>query len=94
MWCATPSKEDFRPLEEGCDCEACRQYSRAYIRHLLKAGEITGARLCSVHNLRYLQRLMQGARQAILEDRFLDYRAEFYGHFDMRGAFNRGTERA
>ena len=87
-------REDFRPLEEGCDCEACRQYSRAYIRHLLKAGEITGARLCSVHNLRYLQRLMQGARQAILEDRFLDYRAEFYSHFDMRGAFNRGTERA
>ncbi|MGI6695378.1 MAG: tRNA guanosine(34) transglycosylase Tgt [Christensenellales bacterium] len=87
-------KDDFRPLEEGCDCEACQYYSRAYIRHLLKAGEITGARLCSIHNLRYLERLMRGARQAILEDRFLDYRAEFYKRFDMRGAFNRGTETA
>ncbi|MGI6688067.1 MAG: tRNA guanosine(34) transglycosylase Tgt [Christensenellales bacterium] len=87
-------KDDLRPLEEGCDCEACQYYSRAYIRHLLKAGEITGARLCSIHNLRYLERLMRGARQAILEDRFLDYRADFYKRFDMRGAFNRGTETA
>ena len=87
-------KEDFRPLEEGCDCEACRHYSRAYIRHLLKAGEITGARLCSIHNLRYLERLMQGARQAILEDRFLTYREDFYRRFDMRGAFNRSEETA
>ena len=87
-------KDDFRPIEEGCDCEACRHYSRAYIRHLLKAGEITGARLCSIHNLRYLQRLMAHARQAILEDRFPEFRADFYRRFDMRGAFNRGTERA
>ena len=85
-------REDFRPLEEGCDCEACRHYSRAYIRHLIKAGEITGARLCSIHNLRYLKRLMQGARQAILEDRFPAYREAFYQQFDMRGAFNRSEE--
>ncbi len=83
-------KADFGPLEDGCDCEACRNYSRAYIRHLLNAGEITGARLCSVHNLRYLTRLMEGARQAIREDRFLDYMKDFYSRFDMRGAFNRG----
>ena len=87
-------KDDFRPIEEGCDCEACRHYSRGYIRHLLKAGEITGARLCSIHNLRYLQRLMAHARQAILEDRFPEFRADFYRRFDMRGAFNRGTETA
>jgi queuine tRNA-ribosyltransferase len=83
-------KDDFSPLEEGCDCEACRHYSRAYIRHLINTGEITGARLCSIHNLRHLTRLMEGARQAILEDRFLDYVKKFYALFDMRGAFNRG----
>ena len=83
-------KDDFSPLEEGCDCEACRDYSRAYIRHLINTGEITGARLCSIHNLRHLTRLMEGARQAILEDRFLDYVKNFYALFDMRGAFNRG----
>ena len=83
-------KADFTPLEEGCDCHACQHYTRAYIRHLLNTGEITGGRLCSIHNLRYLTRLMEGARQAILEDRFNDYREEFYALFDMKGAFNRG----
>ncbi len=83
-------KADFGPIEEACDCEACRSYSRAYIRHLLNTEEITGARLCSIHNLRHLTRLMEGAHQAIREDRFLDYMADFYDRFDMRGAFNRG----
>lgn len=83
-------KADFRPLEEGCDCEACQHYTRAYIRHLISTDEITGARLCSLHNLRYLARLMEGARQAIREDRYLDYVKDFYREFDMRGAFNRG----
>ncbi len=85
-------KADLRPLEEGCDCEACAHYSRAYIRHLINTREITGARLCSIHNLRYLTRLMAGARQAILEDRFHDYMKDFYQMFDMRGAFNRGED--
>jgi len=85
-------KADFAPLEEGCDCHACRHYSRAYIRHLINTGEITGGRLCSIHNLRHLTRLMEGARQAILEDRFSDYIKDFYALFDMRGAFNRGEE--
>lgn len=85
-------KADFSPLEEGCDCHACRHYSRAYIRHLINTGEITGGRLCSIHNLRHLTRLMEGARQAILEDRFSDYIKDFYALFDMRGAFNRGEE--
>ena len=83
-------KDDLRPIEEGCDCEACRDYSRAYVRHLINTREITGARLCSIHNLRYLARLMEGARAAIREDRFLDYMKDFYARFDMRGAFNRG----
>ena len=85
-------KADFAPLEEGCDCHACQHYSRAYIRHLINTGEITGGRLCSIHNLRHLTRLMEGARQAILEDRFSDYIKDFYALFDMRGAFNRGEE--
>lgn len=78
---------DFEPLEEGCDCYACQHFSRAYIRHLLKADEITGARLASIHNLRFLIRMMEEIRQAILEDRFLDYRKEFYARYDMSRNF-------
>ena len=81
------SAEEFFPIEEDCDCYACRHYSRAYIRHLLKAGEITGARLCSIHNLRFLLRMMEEIRQAILEDRFLDYRRDFYARYDMTRNF-------
>ena len=78
---------DFEPLEEGCDCYACQQFSRAYIRHLIKAEEITGARLASIHNLRFLIRMMEEIRQAIMEDRFLDYRREFYEKYDMSRNF-------
>ncbi|MBQ9265261.1 MAG: tRNA guanosine(34) transglycosylase Tgt [Clostridia bacterium] len=78
---------DFEPLEEGCDCYACQHFSRAYIRHLLKADEITGGRLASIHNLRFLIRMMEEIRQAILEDRFLDYRKEFYEKYDMTRNF-------
>ena len=81
--------EDFRPIQEGCDCYACTHHTRAYIRHLIKANEITGAHLISVHNLRYLLRLMEEMREAILEDRFLDWRRAFYERFDMQGSFNR-----
>lgn len=85
-------KADFAPIEEGCDCYTCLHHSRAYVRHLINTGEITGGRLCSIHNLRYLTRLMECAREAILQDRFLDYIKDFYALFDMRGAFNRGEE--
>lgn len=78
---------DFEPLEEGCDCYACQHFSRAYIRHLIKAAEITGARLASIHNLRFLIRMMEEIRQAIMEDRFLDYRREFYEKYDMSRNF-------
>ena len=67
---------DPRPIEEGCDCPACRHYSRAYIRHLMKAGEILGLRLCVLHNLRYYNRLMEEIRAAIEEGRFAAYKAE------------------
>ena len=78
---------DFEPIEEGCDCYACQHFSRAYIRHLIKAEEITGARLISIHNLRFLIRMMEEIRQAILEDRFLDYRKAFYDRYDMSRNF-------
>ena len=81
------SAEEFFPIEEDCDCYACKNHTRAYIRHLLKAGEITGARLCSIHNLRFLLRMMEEIRQAIMEDRLLDYRKEFYERYDTTRNF-------
>ncbi|MBP2017198.1 queuine tRNA-ribosyltransferase [Symbiobacterium terraclitae] len=68
---------DFMPIQEGCDCYACRNYSRAYIRHLLKAEEMLGLRLCSIHNLRFLVRLMEEIRAALEAGRFAEYRREF-----------------
>jgi queuine tRNA-ribosyltransferase len=70
--------EDFLPMDEECDCYACKNFSRAYIRHLIKAGEILGGRLTSIHNLRFLQNLMANIRKAIAEDRLGDYREEFF----------------
>lgn len=78
---------DFGPIDEECDCYACKHYSRAYVRHLLKAGEITGGRLASIHNLRFLIRMMEQIRQAIAEDRFLDYRRDFYAKYDLSRNF-------
>ena len=66
----------MRPIEEGCDCPACRSYSRAYIRHLLKAGEMLGMRLCTLHNLYFYNKMMSDIRAAIREGRFEAYRAE------------------
>ncbi|HBE9437114.1 queuine tRNA-ribosyltransferase [Clostridioides difficile] len=70
--------EDFTPLDPECDCYACKNYSRAYIRHLIKANEILGARLITTHNLHFLLNLMKQIRQAIMEDRLLDFRNEFF----------------
>ncbi len=78
---------DFGPIDEQCDCYACRHYSRAYVRHLFKAGEITAGRLASIHNLRFLIHMMEEVRQAIAEDRFLDYRREFYERYDLTKNF-------
>ncbi len=75
------SAEDFRPIEDDCDCYACRNYSRAYIRHLLKAGEMFGLRLCSYHNIHFLIHLMEDVRKAIAEDRLLDFRDEFFARY-------------
>ena len=65
--------EDFAPIEEGCDCYTCQHFSRAYVRHLIKAEEVLGLTLISIHNLRFLLRLMADMRQAIREDRSGDF---------------------
>ncbi|MBO5534483.1 MAG: tRNA guanosine(34) transglycosylase Tgt [Clostridia bacterium] len=78
---------DFGPIEEGCDCYACQNFTRAYIRHLLKAGEITGGRLCTIHNLRYLLRLMERIRKAIEENRYEEFRNAFFAKYDMSRNF-------
>ncbi|SDY03520.1 queuine tRNA-ribosyltransferase [Thermoactinomyces sp. DSM 45892] len=68
---------DFGPLDPNCDCYTCRNYSRAYLRHLIKADETFGLRLTTYHNLYFLLNLMHQVRQAIMEDRLLDFRNEF-----------------
>jgi queuine tRNA-ribosyltransferase len=72
---------DFSPMDPLCDCYACRNFSRAYIRHLLKAGEVLGIRLTTWHNLRFLLKLMENVRKAIMDDRLQDFRNEFFEAF-------------
>lgn len=67
---------DERPIEEGCDCPACTSYSRAYIRHLLKAKEMLGMRLCVLHNLYFYNTMMEEIRAAIEENRYASYKAQ------------------
>ena len=69
---------DFGPLDPNCDCYCCKNYTRAYIRHLVKANEILAARLITTHNLHFLLNLMKQVREAIMEDRLLDFRKEFF----------------
>ncbi|SDF19903.1 tRNA guanosine(34) transglycosylase Tgt [Marvinbryantia formatexigens DSM 14469] len=75
-------KLDERPIEEGCGCPACRHYSRAYIRHLLKAKEMLGMRLCVLHNLYFYNHLMEEIRDALDEGRFSEYKAEKLAGFE------------
>ncbi len=72
---------DFGPIDENCDCYVCKNYSRAYIRHLIKAEETFGIRLTSYHNLHFLMNLMKQVRQAIREDRLGDFREEFFEQY-------------
>ncbi len=71
-------QKDFQPLDSECDCYTCRNYSRAYIRHLYKADEILAGMLLSNHNLHFLIEMMKKIRKSIEEDRFLEYKKEFY----------------
>ena len=67
---------DDRPIEEGCGCPACRRFSRAYVRHLLKAKEMLGMRLCVLHNLYFYNKMMEEIRNALDEGRFAEYKRE------------------
>jgi queuine tRNA-ribosyltransferase len=76
-----PFARDFNPIEEGCDCYTCQHFSRGYIRHLLKANEVLGIRLTTLHNIAFLTRLMREIRAAIAEERLLEYSRDFLSIF-------------
>ena len=76
--------EDFRPIDEHCNCYACRNYSRAYIRHLFKAEEIFGLRLLSIHNLHFLLHFTKKIREAIEQDRFQEFRKAFWDNWEEK----------
>lgn len=74
-------KEDFSPISEECDCYACKHYTKAYIKHLIHCEETFGARLLSIHNIRFLIRLTEEIREAIKKDTLLDYRHTFIQNY-------------
>ncbi len=76
---------DFTPMDPECDCYACKNFSRAYIRHLLKAKEVLGIRLTTWHNLIFLINLMKEIRQAIMDDRLADFRNGFFSKYGYTG---------
>ena len=78
---ASACKADFRPIEEGCDCFACRHFTRAYLRHLLNVGEILGLRLLSLHNTRLFLKVMAEVRAAIAAGTFAEYRRQFAANY-------------
>lgn len=77
-------KEDFTPVEEGCDCYTCQNYTKAYIRHLITTDEMLGGRLLSIHNIRFLIKLTEELREAIKENRILEYREEFISKYQKK----------
>ncbi len=75
-------KQDFSPIDEECDCYACRNFSRAYIRHLFSVDELLGMRLATIHSLHFYMELISKARKAILENRFSQFKKEFSNGLD------------
>lgn len=71
-------KEDFTPLDSECDCYCCKNYTKAYLRHMINVGEMMGGMMISLHNIAYLNKLMSDMRNAILQDSFEEFRKEFY----------------
>ncbi|MFA7436351.1 MAG: tRNA guanosine(34) transglycosylase Tgt [Bacilli bacterium] len=76
-------ERDFSPLDENCDCYTCKNYTRAYLRHLFKADEILGYKLLSIHNVSFLVNLTTNIRLAIKEDRFLEYKEKVYRDYGL-----------
>ena len=87
-----PYARDFSPIEEGCECYTCQNFSRAYIRHLIKANEILGLRLTTIHNLHFLTRLMQEIRAAIAADSLPEFAREFLSGFQVENKRNLALE--
>ena len=83
-------KDDFSPLDDNCDCYCCKNYSKAYLRHLFRCNEGFGLRLMSIHNIRYLIHLMEQIRQAINEDRFLDFKNDYFAKHNLNVENPRG----
>ena len=77
-------KADFTPIEENCDCYACKNYTKAYIRHLIICGESLGGTLLSIHNIRFLIKLTEELREAIKTDTLLDYKDEFLKKYQSK----------
>lgn len=84
------NESDFRPIDEKCDCYTCKNYTRAYLRHLVKCNEGLGQRLLSIHNLRFLIKLTEDVRQAIQDDRFLDFKEEYFKKHNLNSIDSRG----
>lgn len=74
--------EDFKPVEEGCGCYTCRNFSRAYIRHLFKAEEVFALRLLSIHNLYFLLQFMRELRESIIQGNFIQFKDEFLKNYE------------
>ena len=79
-------KEDFTPIEDTCDCYACRNYTRAYIRHLINVDETFGQRLLSIHNIRFLIKMTEEIREAIKNDTFAEYKKDFLEKYQSKSA--------
>ena len=77
-------KEDFTPIEDNCDCYTCKNYTKAYVRHLIVSNESLGGRLLSIHNIRFLIKLMEEIREAIKEDRFIAYKKDFIEKYTIK----------
>ena len=77
-------KEDLRPIDETCGCFACKNHTRAYIRHLFNTQELLGLRLVSLHNLHFYVKLIQLSREAIREDRFNTFKEEFFKRYNKK----------
>ena len=74
-------EKDFSKLDENCDCYTCRNYTKAYLRHLVKTNEILGDRLLSIHNLRFLTNLMEKVKIEIENDNLTNFKEEFYRNY-------------
>ncbi len=76
-------KYDLSPIDDKCDCYTCKNYTKSYLRHLYKCDEGFGKRLLSIHNIRFLIHLMEDIRTAIKEDRFKDFKEEFFKEYGL-----------